>query len=90
MIAAHRQLLRTRAVDRQMIGNAQLSAGESDCPEQSVGELDAIRAGLSIGIEDGLAQGSQAAVGDSMHGEIGGRCQRVKSDRRERRRNRGA
>jgi hypothetical protein len=46
-----------------MIGDAQLAGGQADRADEAVGEVDGVGPGLSVGVEDRLAQRAVAAVG---------------------------
>src|SRR5262249_22285257 len=71
-VAADGQAVGAGAVDRQAVGDAQLTAGQRDGAGQSVGEGDGVGPGQGIGVEDRLAQRTGAAVVEVHDGEGAG------------------
>src|SRR5262249_42877975 len=66
------QLARARAVDLQVVGDAQLPAREGDRAPGRVGEPDRVGARVDVGEQHGLPQRVRPAVGEGADGERAG------------------
>ena len=70
VVAADGQSVRARAVDGQVVRDAQLAAGQRDRAVASRGgEVDQVGAGQGVGVEDRLPQRAGAAVGEVLDRE---------------------
>src|SRR5262245_32565970 len=63
VVPTHGQPVGAGAVDRQVVGDPQLTAGQDDGAVQAGSELDHVGSGVAVGVEDGLAQRLGAALG---------------------------
>ena len=73
VVAADGQQVGARAVDGQVIRDAQLAAAQGDRAEQPVGEVDGVGAGVvGVGVQDRLAQRAVAGVGQVQDREGAG------------------
>src|SRR5262245_60761443 len=88
VVTTHGQPVGARAIDPQIVRDAQLTAGQGDgAVTGRGGEVDQVSAGLSVGVEDRLPQRTGPAVGqvpdregarddpvvEQLHGQPGGR-----------------
>src|SRR5262249_35407986 len=70
--AADGELVRARAVESQVVADAELAAGQSDGPAQVGGDADHVGAGIGVGVEHRLPQRAGAAVGEVQDREGAG------------------
>src|SRR5262245_27978455 len=64
VVAADCEPVGARAVDPQVVGDAQLAAGQGDGALQAAGESAHVGPGVAVGVEDRLPQRAGAAVGE--------------------------
>src|SRR5438552_1517157 len=72
VVAADGQLFGAGTIDGQVVRDVQLTAGEGDGALHFGGEVDRIRAGVGISIQDRLPQRAGAAVGEVQDREGAG------------------
>src|SRR5262249_34936590 len=69
VIAADREAAGAGSVDRQVVGDAQFSAGEREGAADCWRESNGVRPGGGVGVQDGLAQRAGAGVLEVEDGE---------------------